>query len=116
MASDAVREIQQVIAENSWARTTREEWIAGVNEYFNEVEANQVAEPRIVELEYDSIQTVAYTHRLTLDTDLWERMTGEVFDSADVDIEYLRDFVDWEGISETGGDILDEQVENLREV
>ncbi len=70
----------------------------------------------IIELEYDSIQTIAYTHRLTLDTDLWERMTGEVFDPADVDIEYLRDFVDWEGISETGDDILAERVENLRVV
>lgn len=70
----------------------------------------------IIELEYDSIQTIAYRHVVTLDTDLWERMTGEKFDPADVDIEYLRDFVDWEGIYETGGDILDEQVENLRVV
>lgn len=70
----------------------------------------------IIELEYDSIQTIAYRHVVTLDTDLWERMTGEVFDPADVSIEDLQDFVGWEGITETGGDVLDEQVENLREV
>lgn len=70
----------------------------------------------IIELEYDSIQTIAYRHVVTLDTDLWERMTGEVFDQADVSIEDLQDFVGWEGIAETGGDILDEQCENLREV
>ncbi len=70
----------------------------------------------IIELEYDSIQTIAYTHRVTLDTDLWERMTGEVFDPEDVDIEELQDFVGWEVIAETGGDVLNEQVENLREV
>ena len=70
----------------------------------------------IIELEYDSIQTIAYTHRLTLDTDLWERMTGEKFDPADVDIEELQEFVGWECIAETGGDVLDEQCENLREV
>lgn len=70
----------------------------------------------IIELEYDSIQTIAYRHVVTLDTDLWERMTGEVFDPENVDIEDLRDYVGWEGISETGGDILYEEVENLREV
>ena len=70
----------------------------------------------IIELEYDSIQTIAYRHVVTLDTDLWERMTGEVFDPENVDIEDLRDYVGWEGISETGGDVLYEQVENLREV
>ena len=70
----------------------------------------------IIELEYDSIQTIAYRHVVTLDTDLWERMTGEVFDPADVDIEELQDFVGWEGIAETGGDVLSEQVENLRVV
>ena len=70
----------------------------------------------IIELEYDSIQTIAYTHRVTLDTDLWERMTGEVFDPADVSIEDLQDFVGWEGITEIGGDVLGEQCENLREV
>ena len=70
----------------------------------------------IIELEYDSIQTIAYRHVVTLDTDLWERMTGEVFDTENVDIEELQDFVGWEGIAETGGDILSEQCENLREV
>lgn len=70
----------------------------------------------IIELEYDSIQTIAYRHVVTLDTDLWERMTGEVFDPADVSIEDLQDFVGWEGITETGGDVLGEQCENLRVV
>ena len=70
----------------------------------------------IIELEYDSIQTIAYRHVVTLDTDLWERMTGEVFDPAVVSIEDLQDFVGWEGIAETGGDVLSEQCENLREV
>lgn len=116
MVSDAVRDVQQVVAENSWARTTREEWIAGVNEYFNEVEANQIAKPRTVELEYDYIQTITYTHRVTLDTDLWESMYGEKFDPADVDIYDLREFVGWESITEVGGDVLNEQCENLREV
>ena len=70
----------------------------------------------IIELEYDSIQTIAYRHVVTLDTDLWERMTGEVFDQENVDIEELQDFVGWKGIAETGGDVLSEQCENLREV
>ena len=70
----------------------------------------------IIELEYDSIQTIAYRHVVTLDTDLWERMTGEVFDPENADIEELQDFVGWEVIAETGGDVLSEQCENLREV
>lgn len=70
----------------------------------------------IIELEYDSIQTIAYRHSVSLDTDLWERMTGEKFDPANVTIEELQEFVGWEGIAETGGDVLDEQCENLREV
>ena len=70
----------------------------------------------IIELEYDSIQTIAYRHVVTLDTDLWERMTGEVFDLENVTIEDIQEFVGWEGITETGGDVLDEQCENLREV
>lgn len=70
----------------------------------------------IIELEYDSIQTVAYRHVVTLDTDLWERMTGEEFDPENVGIEELQEFVGWKGITETVGDVLDEQCENLREV
>ena len=70
----------------------------------------------IIELEYDCIQTIAYRHVVTLDTDLWERMTGEVFYPENVNIYDLRDFVGWEGITETGGDVVDEQCENLREV
>lgn len=69
-----------------------------------------------IELEYDSIQTIAYTHKVTLDTDLWERMTGEKFDTESVDVYDLREFVGWEGITELGGDVLVEQCENLREV
>lgn len=70
----------------------------------------------IIELEYDSIQTIAYRHVVTLDTDLWERMTGEEFDPENVDIEDLQDYVGWECIAETGGDVLNEQCENLRVV
>ena len=54
----------------------------------------------IIELEYDSIQTIAYRHVVTLDTDLWERMTGEEFDPENVDIEDLQDYVGWECIAE----------------
>ena len=71
---------------------------------------------KTIELEYDSIQTIAYRHVVTLDTELWERMTGEKFDPENVTIEDIQDFVGWEGIAETGGDVLDEQCENLREI
>ena len=71
---------------------------------------------KTIELEYDSIQTIAYTHRVEVDTELWERLTGKEFDPENVTIEDIQDFVGWEGIAETGGDVLDEQCENLREI
>lgn len=70
----------------------------------------------IIALEYDCIQTIAYTHRVELDTDLWKRMTGEEFDEDNVFIDELQEFVGWEAITELGGDVLDEQCENLREI
>lgn len=70
----------------------------------------------IITVAYDSIQTVAYQHTVEIDTELWERMTGEEFDHETVDIYDLREYVGWGSIIETGGDVLDEQCENLREI
>ena len=70
----------------------------------------------IIELEYDSIQTIAYRHLVKLDTDLWERLTGEKFDLDNVTIEDIQEFVGWDGIAETGGDVLGERYENLEKI
>lgn len=66
--------------------------------------------------EYDSIQTIAYTHTIEIDVDEWEEVTGEVFDPLNVDIETLQEHVGYGGIIENGGDVIDEQCENLRQV
>lgn len=112
--SDVTEAVAYIVSDyDNDPRVTREEWIAGVNRYFDEKAIQEERENAVVLAEWQSVQTVIYDQSAEINLYDWEQQFGTPFDPKSVTIADIQEFVGWQGINESGGEVVEERTMSL---